>query len=209
MTLDRPTTLPPQWAESLLRMLLKPRDRDSVSGDLLEEYRESIVPALGSRADRWYIRQVSWYLVRATWLWGALVGATLVIRFLLDALAPVTYTPGVLHPRSAIMSDILMATFAMGACWYTWRSGHLRSGVLVALAAAAIGGLLSSAGSALIVGIWHDPQTLRAIQGSGGLDEALWGVPILLLPIGLVCGTAGALLGKIFSWPVSRARGHA
>jgi hypothetical protein len=209
MTIHRPTTLPTPWAESLLRMLLKAEDRDSMSGDLLEEYRESIVPALGSGADRWYIRQVSWYVLRATWLWGALVGATLVIRFLFDALAPVTYTPGVLHPRSAIMSDILIATFALGACRYTWRSGHLRSGVLVALAAAAIGGLLSSAGSALIVGIWHDPQTLRAIQHSGGLDEALWGVPLLLLPIGLVSGTAGALLGKIFSWPVSRARRQA
>ena len=58
MTIDRPTTLPPQWAESLLRLILRPDDRDSVSGDLLEEYRESIVPALGATANRWYIRQV-------------------------------------------------------------------------------------------------------------------------------------------------------
>ena len=42
MTSDRSTTLPPRWAESLLRMLLSPEDRDSVSGDLLEEYRESM-----------------------------------------------------------------------------------------------------------------------------------------------------------------------
>ena len=50
MSTGTSTTLPPRWAESLLRMLLPPANRDSVSGDLLEEYRESIVPALGGKA---------------------------------------------------------------------------------------------------------------------------------------------------------------
>jgi hypothetical protein len=59
MTTERSTMLPPRWAESLLRMLLAPEDRDSVSGDLLEEYRESIVPALRGKADGWYVRQVA------------------------------------------------------------------------------------------------------------------------------------------------------
>jgi hypothetical protein len=49
MTMDRPTTRPPQWAERLLRLLLKPEDRDSVSGDLLEEYRDSIGLPLARR----------------------------------------------------------------------------------------------------------------------------------------------------------------
>ena len=42
MTTERSTTLPPRWAESLLRMILPSKDCDSISGDLLEEYRESI-----------------------------------------------------------------------------------------------------------------------------------------------------------------------
>jgi hypothetical protein len=45
--------------------------------------------------------------------------------------------------------------------------------------------------------IWHDPQTLRAIQGSGGLDEALWGGQLLLIPIGLTAGAIGALAGRV------------
>jgi hypothetical protein len=50
---------PPHWAESLLIRLLKPRDRDSIPGDLLEEYREERLPATGRVcADFWYIRQV-------------------------------------------------------------------------------------------------------------------------------------------------------
>jgi hypothetical protein len=50
---------PPAWAEQMLRLLLKPDDRETMSGDLLEEYRVSIVPSRGrARADVWYVRQV-------------------------------------------------------------------------------------------------------------------------------------------------------
>jgi hypothetical protein len=49
---------PPRWAEWLLRAMLEPRDRDTISGDLLEEYREVIVPRRGRlRANLWYVRQ--------------------------------------------------------------------------------------------------------------------------------------------------------
>ena len=51
MTIDRSSTRPPEWAEALLRLLLKPEDRESVSGDLLEEYRQSVVPERGRGAD--------------------------------------------------------------------------------------------------------------------------------------------------------------
>jgi hypothetical protein len=197
MTSERSTRLPPHWAESLLRMLLPPEDRDSVSGDLLEEYRESIVPALGGKADGWYVRQVAGYVLRKAWIWGAVVGAILVTRYLFDTLAPVRYTPGVVHPRSAIMSYALMGTFALGSGWQAWRSGHLRSGVLVALATAAFGGALSAAGTVACLAIWHDPETLEAVRNSGGLAEALWGVPLLLVPIGLITGATGAIAGRL------------
>ncbi len=191
------TAVPPRWAESLLRILLSSKDRDSVSGDLLEEYRESIVPSLGGGADRWYVRQVFGYVVRAAWMWGALVAAILVTRDLLDMLLPIHYTPGVAAPRSTIMSWGLIATFVCGAAWHAWRTGHLRSGLLVAMTTAAIGGVLASAGTVVCLAIWHDPATMRAIQDSGGLDEALWGVPLLLIPIGFIAGAQGALVGKL------------
>lgn len=48
---------PPRWAESLLRFFLPSRDRDSVTGDLLEEYREVVLPSRGRlRARLWYLR---------------------------------------------------------------------------------------------------------------------------------------------------------
>jgi hypothetical protein len=60
-------------------------DRDSVSDDLLEEYRESIVPALRNKAPGWYVRQVYGYVLRKAWIWSALVGAILVTRYLFEA----------------------------------------------------------------------------------------------------------------------------
>jgi hypothetical protein len=49
---------PPRWAEFLLERLLKTRDRETVAGDLREEYVESIMPRSGRLlADLWYFRQ--------------------------------------------------------------------------------------------------------------------------------------------------------
>jgi hypothetical protein len=59
---------PPRWAETMLRSLLRPSDRESISGDLLEEYRAARYPALGAlRANAWYFKHalsVLWYLIR-------------------------------------------------------------------------------------------------------------------------------------------------
>ena len=208
MTSDSSTTLPPRWAESILRMLLSSEDRDSVSGDLLEEYRETIVPVLGDKARGWYVRQVAGYVLREAWIWGALVSAILVTRYLFDTLAPVRYTPGIVHPRSAIMSYALIATFAVGSGWQAWRSGYLASGVMVAFVTAALGGALSAAGTLACLAVWHDSETLLAVQNSGGLAEALWGVPLLLVPIGLITGATGAIAGRLAHAIVSGASGQ-
>jgi len=46
---------PPAWAEEILRVLLPPRDRDSVGGDLIEGYRERIeLSPRKAAADLWY-----------------------------------------------------------------------------------------------------------------------------------------------------------
>jgi hypothetical protein len=76
---------PPSWAEDLLRLLLEPEHRESVSGDLLEEYRAGVVPARGRvRADLWYLRQVMGFVWRAVWLWAALLTASVIGRDALD-----------------------------------------------------------------------------------------------------------------------------
>jgi len=58
---------PPRWAEAVLWSLLTPSDRESISGDLLEEY-QAARPALGAvRANAWYVMHVIsvlWRLIR-------------------------------------------------------------------------------------------------------------------------------------------------
>lgn len=50
---------PPSWLERLLLWLLTSRDRETISGDLLEEYREEQLPRFGrARANYWYARQL-------------------------------------------------------------------------------------------------------------------------------------------------------
>jgi hypothetical protein len=150
------------------------------------------------------VRQVAWYLLRASWLPGVLIAATLIVRYLFDTLAPVHYTRGVLHPRSQIMSQMLLAIFAAAASFAVWRTTHIRTGLLVVLTAALIGGLVSSAGTLVMLAVWHDPATMTAWQTSGGIAEALIDVPILLVPISLVSGTAGAIAAKGLWWPLKR-----
>jgi hypothetical protein len=59
--------VPPRWLERMLQCCLPARDRETISGDLLEEYREEQVPRLGCmRANVWYLRQsISFLSVRS------------------------------------------------------------------------------------------------------------------------------------------------
>jgi len=51
--------MPPYWMECVLELLLPSRDRETVAGDLREEFTEEKLPALGRfRASLWYLRQV-------------------------------------------------------------------------------------------------------------------------------------------------------
>ena len=94
-----------------------------------------------------------------------------------------------------------MLVFAITAGRGVWRTCRIPAGLLIVFVSAILGGVLSAVEAAAMLAIWHDPETLRAWQASGGLDEALWGVPLLLVPIGLVTGTAGAVLSKLFRAP--------
>ena len=51
---------PPDWMERLLKSLLPVRDRETVVGDLTQEFREEKLAELGPwRAIPWYLRQVA------------------------------------------------------------------------------------------------------------------------------------------------------
>src|SRR5262245_35335939 len=99
---------PPRWAEAVLCMVLSPEDRQTVSGDLLEEYRESVHPAMGGRdADLWYVRQVAGFVWRSHGMMAVLLGGAFVARTALDWLAPTTD----FHARSMISTLLTAAIF--------------------------------------------------------------------------------------------------
>ena len=183
---------PPRWAEAILHMLLKPHDREAVSGDLLEAYRDAIVPTRGRAAGLWYIRQVGWYLLRASWVWGTLIGSALVIRYLLDTLVP----PVDYKTRASVLSWTLLGVCMLTGFLTAWRTRSMRGAVLASFTAATIGALVSILGAAMMLAVWHDPATLTEWRRSGGVDEALIDVPLTVIAFGITMGIVGAALGK-------------
>src|SRR5215469_14477289 len=83
------TADPPRWAEALLRAFLKPADFESVSGDLLEQYRDRVYPARGQRrAALWYVTQVFTFVSPGARLFAVLFFARFLTKTSLDSLPP-------------------------------------------------------------------------------------------------------------------------
>src|SRR4029453_18923502 len=153
-------------------------------------YRDTIVPALGSAADRWYVWQVGAFLLRATWAWGAVVGAALVVRYLFDTLVPVTdYLM-----RSRTLTYTIMAACLLAGFSTAWRTRSIRAGVLISFSSATIGALFSIVGAGVMLAIWHDPATLDEWRGSRGRGGGFIDVPLKVVTVGAAIGIAGALL---------------
>src|SRR5713101_3663069 len=116
------TARPTVWAETMLRLSLKQADREAVSGDLLEEYRSSIVPARGqASANVWYLRQVAGFLWRATWPWALVFSGQFIARTAYDWAVPTSD----FHLRAEFPTEVGLATLLLVALWASWRSGSL------------------------------------------------------------------------------------
>jgi len=182
---------PPDWAEMLLRVVLKPDDFDSVSGDLLEEYRESIRPARGQRrADFWYVTQVFGLVSPGARVGGILFGVAFVARTALDWFAP----PLDFHTRASVSTELGVGILLATGFWAAWRSSSFVAGTIAGVAATVIGAAVSIVGAGALLAIWHDPPTLAAIRGSGGLGE-VFTLPVMMVLAGLLLGTIGGLAG--------------
>lgn len=182
---------PPAWAEMILRAVVNRRDFDSVSGDLLEEYRDTVYPARGrAAADRWYVVEVSGFVMRSVGVWGALFGGAFLARTALDWFVPTQD----FSVRSAISTYVGMSLLLVTGFWSAWRSGSSAAGTFSATAAAIIGAMVSIGGAAGMLVMFHDQQTLAAIEGSGGLGEVFTS-PLMMVVPALVLGTLGGALG--------------
>ena len=182
---------PPAWAEALLRDVLQPIDGDSVTGDLLEEYRESIHPVRGPwRADAWYVAQVFGFVWRDARLWGTLFGAAFAGRTALDWLVPTTD----FYIRASVSTYLGVTLLLSAAFLAARRSGSSAAGMIAGVATASIGAAVSIGGATALLAIWHDPQTFAAVRASGGLGEVFM-LPLLMVLPGLILGIFGGLAG--------------
>jgi len=189
------TTRPPDWAEALLRLSLKSTDRENVSGDLLEEYRESIVPDRGkTAADWWYVRQVAGFVWRATWAWAVVFSGASLARTAYDWLVPTTD----FHLRAELSTDIGVATLLSIGLWAGWRSRSFAAGVVMAVVASQFAAIISVAGGSLLLALLDTPDVRRAIAGSGGLAEGYIMPFMMIIPALIVggVGSAAASLGR-------------
>jgi len=188
--MNEPT--PPRWAETFLRLLLNSRDRETVSGDLLEEYRENIHPQHGQGgADRWYLSQVAGFAFRGNWLWAALLSGSFITRTALDWFVP----PSNFYTRSFVSTWLAVAILFCAGFYASWQSGLLRSGVLAGIATTLFSAVICAVGTGCLLAIRHDAPTLDAIQGSGGLAE-VFTLPLLLVVPGTFLGAVGGLMGR-------------
>lgn len=149
---------PPRWADALLQSMLPPADRESISGDLLEEYRAVRRAALGVvRADVWCIGQVISVLWRLIWP-GALVLAAQGVFLALTVFRPGHHAPHPISEAPALWLSLTFKIFWYGsiagapgvslfdaaiyffsACRGVQRTGLVRTAVIAAAASSLVG----------------------------------------------------------------------
>jgi len=74
------------------------------------------------------------------------------------------------------------------------RTGSFAAGPLVVGGSAALAATFDILGVLALLAVWHDPKTMAAIRGSGGLEE-VFTLPVLLVLPGVLLGTVGGALG--------------
>jgi len=92
--------------------------------------------------------------------------------------------------RSAILTYVALAILLVAGCWAAWRAGSFLAGALAAVLTASVAAVMSVGGAIILFAIWHDAQTMSAIQASGGLGEVFTLPFAIVLPAAIV-GTIG------------------
>ena len=184
---------PPRWMELILRGFLPRRDFATVSGDLLEEYRERVHPARGLRgADTWFLTQVLGFAWRNARLWVTLLSAAFIARTATDWLVPTAD----FHLRATLSTLTGAGIVLLAGLWAGARSGSFSAGAIIGVTTAALAVPIDALGTVGLLSVWHDPKTIRAIHASGGLEE-VFTLPLLLILPGVALGTVGGLLGAL------------
>jgi hypothetical protein len=207
---------PPHTSEWLLRLALPARDRETVSGDLIEEYRETALPALGAAgAARWYRRQamgIVWRAVRPPLLAGLAVG------FVFGGASIVDTAVEPLRPDSiggdlvqlAVLSSAITLTVAALLRRGSRMSDAWRTGVLVSIATVLMGNAMNLVRVNVFLEVIQyrdDWQGLMVQYHASGSDSLrafanytfLRGTPFVLV-LASILGTISGAAARVVSW---------
>ena len=192
--MDPQSMTPPRWAEAWLRASLPVRDRETVSGDLLEEYRATIRPSRSQlAADIWYVGQVSVFAWR-TELWALALTSIFVGRTALDWFVPVNDFAQRAETTTLMTASILLV---IGAS-HTLRTQSISAGVVGTATVVTLTAMLCTMANGVMYALRHDAETLAAIETSGGLLE------VFLLPLALIL--PGTVVGSFGAWLAAQRR---
>ena len=177
---------PPRWADDLLRLCLKPADRQSISGDLLEEYREVRRPTLGALcANAWYVTQMLCVVSRL--MWPAVATMTTVTLVSLAIKLPSKYSL-VQAPGVSVLDAIVCA-------WAGYHVSRRTRLVRTGLMAAGITGLFAP-GIFLTAAAVRDPRLLLAPFSKPFIFVILFTLSVIAISFGIVFGAFGAALAR-------------
>ena len=130
-------------------------------------------------------------LWRAAGGWAAAYAVTVVSRTAFDWFLPTD----AFQVRSTVSTYTAIALFLAAGFWTAWRTNSVRSGVLVGMAMSALSAAMILVSSVVMLGIWHDPQTLQAIAQSGGMGE-VFTLPLLVSVPAVILAAIGAVAKK-------------
>lgn len=220
---------PPGVAELILRGLLPPEMGETVSGDLLEEYRESRVPAAGEfHADLWYWRQVGGMWLRAYW-W--LVASAVLLHVVHDVFetfrtpSGASYLDGLPTLVYVVLSSVgLVGLVGLATVYGSCRAQRWQGGFVAALGVSVIAWLFMAAwgnatfhsfaqvqqGNPYWVQAWqsssHRAETFRRWMYWDGVGALIF-TGIVLVVASFVFGGIGALVDEAIL-PLAGSRGR-
>lgn len=130
MTMPNPPALP----QALLHLLLPAEMRESVVGDLLEEYRDSRVPSMGRfRANLWYWKQVFGFWLRAYWAFAVPVLGLFVFRHLLGVFRSPSGLPYFNVELLFGLVTLSPLVFLLTGAYGSWRTRRWAGGIVATL----------------------------------------------------------------------------
>ena len=79
--------------------------------------------------------------------------------------------PADFYARSHVTTRLAVGLLLCAGFIAAWRTGSVRAGAFAGFASTTMAALISLVGASVLFALWHDPVTIAAVDGSGGLAE--------------------------------------